>query len=695
MNVTLLKTNSNGESCRVVELSTLLDKIKVETKEELISNLRYCLQYKSESAVTEFAKKIPKICFATSYKKVEGEPQMMAYSGLVLVEIGGLTGLDEAEAVRDVVSQFPQTYAAFVGADGRSVEVLIQFVRPDGSLPQTVNEAQLFHSSAYVWATRFLQGQIEYQITIVEPSLFGECCLTYDPEIYVASCACPIQMEQPNTELPQNLNIRRKEGSMERLKRLMPGCDSKRILSILFETSLSQALNEVGDVWREDIKPLLVQLCANCFRSGIAEEEVVKGVLAHFDLSEMEVRETVRNNYLIGKGFGAHPCLPKVQLMVLKMDEFMNRRYEFRQNTQVGVVEYRERNSFQFKFAPVTEVVLNSISLNAMAEGLQFWDRDVKRYVYSDRIAVYSPIVDYLDGLPKWDGVDRISLMADAVPCANVHWKEFFRRWFLCMVAHWQGVDKNHANSTSPILVGPQGYRKSTFCLSLIPPALRSYYTDSIDFSSKRDAETYLNRFGLINIDEFDQISESQQAFLKHILQKPVVNVRKSHQAYVQELRRYASFIATSNHADLLSDTSGSRRFICINVTAPINVVYPINYDQLYAQALYQISAGERYWFSFEDEQVLMADNREFEQLPASEQLFAQYFRAAAEGEECEELLAADILGRLQKRSGFKLSQAKLIHFGRNLNKLGVRSKRNRNGNRYYVVELKDSQETT
>lgn len=317
----------------------------------------------------------------------------------------------------------------------------------------------------------------------------------------------------------------------------------------------------------------------------------------------------------------------------------------------------------------------------------------MKRYVYSDRIPVYSPILDYLQSLPKWDGVDRIGAMADAVPCTNVHWKEFFHRWFLCMVAHWQGADKNHANSTSPILVGPQGYRKSTFCLSIMPPALRGYYADSIDFSSKRDAETYLNRFGLINIDEFDQITESQQAYLKHILQKPVVNVRKSHQAYVQELRRYASFIATSNHTDLLSDTSGSRRFICVNVTAPIQVVYPIHYAQLYAQALHEISAGERYWFSYEDEQILMADNREFEQLPASEQLFVQYFRPAAEGEECEELLAADILGRLQKRSGFKLSQAKLVHFGRNLNKLGVRSKRNRFGNKYYVVELKDTRE--
>ena len=116
-----------------------------------------------------------------------------------------------------------------------------------------------------------------------------------------------------------------------------------------------------------------------------------------------------------------------------------------------------------------------------------------------------------------------------------------------------------HANNTSPILVGRQGTHKSTFCREMIPPALRAYYTDSIDFSQKRDAELYLNRFALINIDEFDQITLPQQGFLKHILQKPVVNLRKPHGRSVLELQRYASFIGTSNQKDLLTDPSGSQ----------------------------------------------------------------------------------------------------------------------------------------
>ena len=86
---------------------------------------------------------------------------------------------------------------------------------------------------------------------------------------------------------------------------------------------------------------------------------------------------------------------------------------------------------------------------------------------------------------------------------------------------HWRQTDRKYANCTVPLLVGPQAYRKSTFCRSLLPPELQAYYTDRIDFSNKRDAEISLNRFALINMDEFDQNRVNQQAFLKHIFQLP------------------------------------------------------------------------------------------------------------------------------------------------------------------------------
>ena len=112
-------------------------------------------------------------------------------------------------------------------------------------------------------------------------------------------------------------------------------------------------------------------------------------------------------------------------------------------------------------------------------------------------------------------------------------------------------------------------------CPLLNRGATERWYTDSIDFKSKQEAERSLGRFFLINIDEFDQINANQQGFLKHLLQKPVANLRKPYGTTIQEMRRYASFIGTSNLKDLLTDPSGSRRFICIEVTdSPLVLFY-------------------------------------------------------------------------------------------------------------------------
>ena len=165
----------------------------------------------------------------------------------------------------------------------------------------------------------------------------------------------------------------------------------------------------------------------------------------------------------------------------------------------------------------------------------------------------------------------------------------------------------------SGLLVGV--LRKSTYCRILLPPELRFGYADSLDFSSKQEAERALGRFFLINLDEFDQITVNQQGFLKHLLQKPTANLRKPYGTSVRELRRYASFIGTSNQKDLLTDPTGSRRFICIEVTDPIDTNVTIDYRQLYAQAMHLLYKNERYWLNDEDEAVLRQSNSEFEQI--------------------------------------------------------------------------------
>ena len=542
-------------------------------------------------------------------------------------------------------------------------------------------------------AIKCYQPQLPFNILLKEPKLEQFSRLSYDPDLIYRPTPVPFYLSQP-IGMPGEMTYHEKSSTeASPLNRALPGYDTEDTVALLYEAALRKTFEEMETDWHRndhDLQTLVVPLAENCYYSGIPEEEVTRRTIMRYykRKNPMLIREMIRNVYKECKGVPKGSCLTKEQRLSLQMDEFMKRRYEFRYNTLTTEVEYRERNSFNFYFRPVDKRVLASITMNAMYEGVKMWDRDVIRYLDSDHVPVYQPVEDFLYHLPHWDGKDRILELANRVPCDNPHWAPLFRRWFLNMVAHWRGMDKKHANSTSPLLIGPQAYRKSTFCRMLLPPALQAYYTDSIDFSRKRDAELYLNRFLLINMDEFDQISPTQQAFLKHILQKPVVNTRRPNASAVEELRRYASFIATSNHRDLLTDTSGSRRFIGIYMTGGIDVSRPIDYEQLYAQALELLYHNERYWFDSEEEAIMTESNREFEQSPAIEQLFMVYYRGAEEEEEGEWLLAIDILRRIQKASKMTFSARQASYFGRILQRLGVKSRRKTYGTYYHVVPL-------
>ena len=696
MKVTLIRQDngSGKETLSICETGTLFDKMKTETKAGHITALREIIPLlEGTYARYEHIDKLPYIYSAVEYTRTkEGERKMKQYNGLVQLEVSRLAGGSEAEFVKRQAALLPQTFAAFCGSSGRSVKIWVRFALPDdGGLPVKEAEAELFHVHAYWLAVKCYQPMLPFDIDLKEPVLAQRCRMTLDESPYYNPDAVPFCLEQPLTMLGEETFRQRKQGEKNPLLRLQPGYESAQTFTKIYEAALNRAFQEMED-WKrgDDLQPLLVHLAEHCFKAGIPEEEAVRQTLIHYYREEDEriIRSTIHNLYQECKGFGKKNSIGREQETAFLLEEFMNRRYEFRFNTVLDDLEYRQRDSIHFYFKPVDKRVRNSISICALKEGINAWDRDVDRFLNSEYVPLHNPVEEYLYDVGRWDGKDRILALARTVPCNNPYWAELFHRWFLNMVMHWRGTDKKYANNVSPLLVGPQGCRKSTFCRSLIPPAMRAYYTDSIDFSRKTDAELYLNRFALINIDEFDQISATQQGYLKHILQKPIVNMRKPYGNAVLEIRRYASFIATSNQKDLLTDPTGSRRFICIEVTGTIDTNKAIDYEQLYVQAMYELDHGERYWFDQSEEQIMTKSNREFEQVSLEEQLFYRYFRPAKEKENGEWLSPAEILEDIKKNSAIPLSNKRVSVFGRVLRKHEIPSKRVHRGTVYHVVRV-------
>jgi len=182
-----------------------------------------------------------------------------------------------------------------------------------------------------------------------------------------------------------------------------------------------------------------------------------------------------------------------------------------------------------------------------------------------------------------------------------------------------------------------------------VPRSLREYYIDDIKLDNAEQVERMLCRMALVNIDEYNAKTDREQAKIKRILTERDVQVRRMRSDQYQLRQRMASFVATTNERQPLSDRTGSRRYLCCEVTGTIDTVSPLNYQQLYAQALYELEHGEPYWMSPEEEQLMAGYNLRFQSATTAELLLEAYYKPAPRAK-AHFLRAVDILDDLQRR---------------------------------------------
>lgn len=375
---------------------------------------------------------------------------------------------------------------------------------------------------------------------------------------------------------------------------------------------------------------------------------------------------------------------------IMSMIGFLCKKYDFRYNSVMKCTEYRPKEKDYWGYQTVDARVQKRMTLEVQLANIRVSIKDVRNYLESDLLSTYNPVENFLfkcEG--KWDGKDHIRALARTVPTDNPYWEDWFYTWFLAMVDQWRAYShRKYGNSVAPLLISKQGYNKSTFCRSLVPPELQWGYNDNLVLSEKRQVLQAMCQSLVINLDEFNQISpQVQQGFLKNIIQLPSVKIKPPYGSHVQEFPRMASFIATSNMEDILSDPSGNRRFLGVELTGPINVSQRPNYEQLYAQALSALRAGEKTYFDAEQTRQIMANNRKFEVLSPVDQYFDLYFDLTDDAKQGEYLTAAEIFQELKSHIGSSLKLNSLIAFGRKLSQMPtIHRKRFNDGMRYLVV---------
>ncbi|WP_462359843.1 VapE domain-containing protein [Paraprevotella clara] len=379
---------------------------------------------------------------------------------------------------------------------------------------------------------------------------------------------------------------------------------------------------------------------------------------------------------------------PKAANLESALGGFLAECYEFRFNVLTEATEFRSKSDKENgTFRPATERDLNAICLEAHRHGIGCWDRDVARMVHSADVREYHPFRLYFQRLPAWDGRDRLHDLAARVSDSPL-WVQAFHRWMLGLAAQWAGLsDGLHAHSTAPLLVSDeQGLGKSTFCRALLPPQLQTYYTDSVDLARPDKVERQLTEMGLLNLDEFDRIPEKKHPLLKNLMQLSALNLRKAYRRHSQALPRIASFIGTSNSRELLSDPSGSRRFICVLVEHPIDCT-GIDHAQIYAQLKAELENGERYWFNHGEENALRLHNAAFYRICPAEEVLCRHYRAAHPGEKVRLLSLPEIFARLRRLEPGAMAGITLPKLAQALVAAGVQKVHTHYGNRYRVAE--------
>ncbi len=625
MKVTIVHTNNKKQllvSTKTIE--KLMERFAKDDSKLTITHFRESVPYLSNNY--EGYKDMPKwmhIYPAAEFVKDENNNlKMKAFNGILLLKFGNITDVDGVEGIKRSVAILPSTLAAITGADGKTVIVLIKFQDENDSLPTSEADAEHLYRIAYQQIFPVYQAIVKASILVDGPK----------PSIEAGST------------LSQEPSI---HNSFMMTLDAEPYFNSKAVAMKIDSHARSQSPAPSTDNH---------QLTIPDFKAPEEGKKVDKN----------SIRENIVN-----------------------MMQLLKSRYDFRYNTVMKYVEYLPKDKGWYGYQPVDPRVQKRMTLEVQLADIRVSIKDVRNFLESDYIKNYNPIDEYLfQCYDKWDGKDHIRALARTVPTANPHWADWFYTWFLGMVDQWRGYShRQYGNSVAPLLISKQGYNKSTFCRRLLPPELQWGYSDNLILSEKRQVYQAMAQFMVINLDEFNQISpQVQQGFLKNLIQLPTLKYKPPYGSHVMEFPRLASFIATSNMKDILSDPSGNRRFIGVELTGSIDVSVRPNYQQLFAQALSALNNGEKSYFDAQQVKLIMKSNSQFEIIQPIDQYFLLYFELVEDEKEGEYLTAAEIFDYLKKQIGSSLKVNSLMGFGRKLaNMSELKHKRFADGMKYLV----------
>lgn len=664
-----------------------------------VESVRRIFLEQGEKAANEEKKKLPSVTFSANYRGGRSNATLVKYLGYIVIDIDHLSK-EELARILQTVRACSYTRIAFISPKGMGLKIIAHTQRPDGTLPDTIQEIEDFHNAAYNKVASFYSQLCQTEIDTSGQDVGRTCLLSYDPGIYFNRDATPFIVEQPPLFYKTQKKKKKKKtpGRKKQETDNNPVSEETALNYHSSHASLMVTLNyyhNKSEKYTEGNRNnYLHHLACKYNRHGIPEQEAAAFIKSLFtDLPAEETDSLIASAYAHTEEFNTNK-LNSTQKRMLQIEQHISECYETRYNELLHIMEYRRRVSETEQpdpFRILDDRMENSIWMEMNELGYACNVKMIQNLIYSDFSSSYHPIREYFKELPEWDGTDYIRILADSVRTNHQSfWTECLERYLVGMCA--AATQDDVVNHTVLLLCSEvQNIGKTTFINNLLPPELRTYLSTGLINPNSKDDLAKIAQSMLINLDEFEGMSGRDLNTFKDLVTRKVISIRLPYARRSQNFPHTASFAGTCNYQEILHDTTGNRRFLCFHADS-IEFI-KINYTQLYAQIKHLLNTpGYQYWFTQEDNNRIEKNNEDFIFHSPEEELVLTHIRKPERFEKVQYLTVSEIAELIRERTGYQYSIGAKIQIGKVMVKHNFESKKGRNGRRYAVFVIAPEQ---
>ena len=662
----------------------------------IVESVRRTFLEQGEKAANEEKKKLPSVTFSANYRGGRSNATLVKYLGYIVIDIDHLSK-EELARILQTVRACSYTRIAFISPKGMGLKIIAHTQRPDGTLPDTIQEIEDFHNAAYNKVASFYSQLCQTEIDTSGQDVGRTCLLSYDPGIYFNRDATPFIVEQP----PLFYKTQKKKKTPGRKKQETDNNPVSEETALNYHSSHASLMvtlnyyhNKSEEYTEGNRNNYLHHLACKYNRHGIPEQEAAAFIKSLFtDLPAEETDSLIASAYAHTEEFNTNK-LNSTQKRMLQIEQHISECYETRYNELLHIMEYRRRVSETEQpdpFRILDDRMENSIWMEMNELGYACNVKMIQNLIYSDFSSSYHPIRKYFKELPEWDGIDYIRILADSVRTNHQSfWTECLERYLVGMCA--AATQDDVVNHTVLLLCSEvQNIGKTTLINNLLPPELRTYLSTGLINPNSKDDLAKIAQSMLINLDEFEGMSGRDLNTFKDLVTRKVISIRLPYARRSQNFPHTASFAGTCNYQEILHDTTGTRRFLCFHADS-IEFI-KINYTQLYAQIKHLLNTpGYQYWFTQEDNNRIEKNNEDFIFHSPEEELVLTHIRKPERFEKVQYLTVSEIAELIRERTGYQYSIGAKIQIGKVMVKHNFESKKGRNGRRYAVFIIAPEQ---